>query len=632
MLKKISPALCGIILSILVGATCTRAQVVTVPDPTAAAPDGIIVSFPNVIKAIDKLPLPNAGGTTSPPLIAFKQGGERKFLTAEAMVFTNSKGSAQIRLSKFKSLVGGHDVDLVNGSTDDGGKAVPPVSDDRTYLITWENVQLEGQPEGEPVVTSVRLGAAAKNPPVLFVNSLLKTSNDIEAGSRKFAFGSDAVNLGALIARFKNNLDRIRVTLNFDKNDPAPGATNNSVPVRVEKLEGLRHVVEGGKPKNIPDDANPDQIIITLSRSLPQRAAAYVVKFEFPTADLSAPGVLKAGYVAPATEEFVSAADKIEADAPATERAKTEFYFDSTFTSIVNSATRKRGKVGLFGLHFKPVVGLRYFGVGVEPGRVVTQEETDTRRTRWFALRPLFDADVDTQPIKDSQAPNRIVFGTDVEYGIAASQRGRRDAIQQYVFLNGVRYDSDRDFKTQTIYWQTEFLPQFLNFDRTRENHLRRFRRPCDPGLLAEAIARGQRTALTPDQCSAKIKGLARQFPLVSMYYVRPSVGYQLGGTIKKGDSDSDDISRLFLKFSTAVELKRLILFSLDDTYYFLQDADRRRNRNYLETRLDFNTGALFNVDLGSLQSAITFKFQRGELPPRFKPVNALSVGFKLYR
>ncbi|HEX8071583.1 MAG TPA: hypothetical protein VF546_16635 [Pyrinomonadaceae bacterium] len=96
--------------------------------------------------------------------------------------------------------------------------------------------------------------------------------------------------------------------------------------------------------------------------------------------------------------------------------------------------------------------------------------------------------------------------------------------------------------------------------------------------------------------------------------------------------ASSDKVSRLFVKFSTAVELNRLVLFSLDDTYYFLQDAQRRRNRNYLETRLDFNTGALFNVDLGSLQSAVTFKFQRGELPPRFKPVNALSVGFKLYR
>ena len=101
---------------------------------------------------------------------------------------------------------------------------------------------------------------------------------------------------------------------------------------------------------------------------------------------------------------------------------------------------------------------------------------------------------------------------------------------------------------------------------------------------------------------------------------------------MKRGDSDSDNISRLFVRFGSAIELKRLIQFTLDDTYYFLQDAERRRNRNYLETRFDINTGGLFNVDLGSLQSAVTFKFQRGDLPPRFKRVNAFSVGFKLYR
>jgi hypothetical protein len=635
MFRKIGPTLCAVVFSLLAGAPDAAAQVVSVPSPTAATPDAIVVTFPNVIKAMDKLPPPDPGGAASAPLISFKQGTTRTFLTADAMLIRNSTRSAQIRLSNFKTLVGAHPVDLARGSTDDRAAAVPAVGggDERVYLITWEDVQLEGQPQGDPVLTSATVGSAVKSPPVIFVNSELGAETDIQEPQRKFALSSDAVNLGGLIARFRNNLDRIRVTLNFDKNDPAPGATNNSIPVRVERLEGLRRVVQpDGTTKNVSDDANPEQVIITLSRSLPQRAAAYTVKFEFPTADLNEPGVLKPGFAAPTTEEFVSASDKIEADAPPTERAKTEFYFETTFTSIVNATNRKRENVGLFGLHFKPVVGLRFFGVGAEPGRTVTPEEVETRRPRWIALRPLFDADVDTQRVKDSQAPNRIVFGTDFEYGIAASRRGHRDAIQQYVFLNGVRYDSDRDFKAQTLYWQTEFQPQFLNFDLTREQLLRHSRRPCDPDLLASAIAKGVSTALTPEQCKDKIKSRARQFPLVSMYYVRPSVGYQLGGVIKKGDADSDRVSRLFVKFSTALELKRLVLFSLDDTYYFLQDAERRRNRNYLETRLDFNTGALFNVDLGSLQSAVTFKFQRGELPPRFKPVNALSVGFKLYR
>lgn len=636
MIKKICPTLCGVLFSILVGALHARAQVVTVPDPTAAAPDAIVVSFPSAIKAIDKKAVPAPGEATSAPLIVFRQGGARTFLTAETMVLRNGPNSSgQLRLSNFKTLAGGVAVDLVRGSTGDGGKTVPAVApgQDRTYFITWEDVQLEGQGQGEPVLTSVTVGSAATNPPVFFVNSLLNINTDIPDAEKKFALNADGVVLSEFVKKYRAAPGRIEVTLEFDKNDPVPGTTNNSIVDRVVNVEGMRQTPQpDGSLRLARNDDNPQLVIVTIGRRLPQRAEAYKAKFAFLPEDLNAPGVLKPGFRADVTKDPVGASEKIDANAPPTERAKTEFFFESTFTSIVNATNRKRANVGLFGLHFKPVVGLRYFNVGAEPGRVVTQEEAETRRPRWFALRPLFDADVDTQPIKDSQAPNRIVFGADIEYGIAASQRGRRDAVQQYVFLNGVRYDSDRDFKTQTLYWQTEFLPQFLNFDVTREQRLRRFRRPCDPGFLAAAIAGGQTTALTPAQCEQKIKGLSRRFPLVSMYYVRPSVGYQLGGVLKRGDAESDDVSRLFVKFSTAVELKRLILFSLDDTYYFLQDADRRRNRNYLETRLDFNTGALFNVDLGSLQSAITFKFQRGELPPRFKPVNALSVGFKLYR
>jgi hypothetical protein len=613
MFKKITPILFMIVVSLLCGALNANAQVVSVPDPSANAPDSVIVSFPGVIKQIDGITAPTAGMTVPSPAIFFGQGGNRKFLVGEATLFRNSKGTAQLKLSNFKTL-DNHDVNLVTGSTDDGGVAVPSVAPggNRTYLITWDSVQLDTQSQPEPVLTSATVGSSIKNPPVLFVNSLLDAETDVEDGEKKFALFADGINLAALLAKFKNNPGRIKVTLNFDKNDPVPGSINNSISDRVVRLEGVRGVVQAnGRRINVQDDVNPEQIIVTLSRSLPQRAAAYTVKFEFPTADLNSPGLLKLGFAAPTGEEFVSAASKIEGDAPPTERAKTEFFFESTFSSIVNATSRKRSNVGLFGLHFKPVVGLRFFNVGTSASeQQATPEENDKRRPKWIALRPLLDADVDTQRIKDSQAPNRIVFGADFEYGIAASRKGRSDAIQQYVFLNGVRYDSDRDFKTQTIYWQTEFLPQFLNFEQTRDQRLRQFRFPG-----------GNRD---PKK--------ARLFPLVSSYYVRPSIGYQLGGTIKRGNSASGNISRLFVKYGNGVEFRRLIQFSLDDTYYFLQDASRRRNRNYLEARLDFNTGALFNVDLGSLQSAFTIKFQRGDLPPTFKPVNAFSIGFKLYR
>lgn len=609
MFKKITSTLGLLVVSLLGGVLEANAQVVSSADPSANAPDAIIVSFPAVVKQIDGMVTPSAGATVPSPAIFFGQGANRRFLTSEATLFRNSDGSAQLRLSNFKTLDGARDVNLVTGSTDDGGGAVPGVApgSNRTYLITWDSVQLETQGQPEPILTAATVGSSVMNPPVFFINSLLGTRAGIADPERKFALNANGVNLAALLAKFKSNPGRIKVTLSFDKNDPAPGSTNNSVTDRVVKLEGVRGVLQAnGTRINVPDDANPEQIIVTVSRSLPQRAAAYTVKFDFPAADLNSPGLLKPGFAPPTGEEFVSAAERVEGNAPPTERAKTEFFFESTFTSIVNATNRKRSNVGLFGLHFKPVVGLRFFNVGP----AATPEERDKQRPKWIALRPLFDADVDTQPIKDSQAPNRIVFGMDFEYGIAASPKGKSDTILQYVFLNGVRYDSDRDFKVQTLYYQTEFLPQFLNFEQTRDQRLRQFRFPG-----------GVRN---PEN--------ARLFPFVSSYHVRPSVGYQLGGTIKKGDSDSDTISRLFVKFGTGIELKRLIQFTFEDTYYFLQNASRRRNRNYLETRLDFNTGALFNVDLGALQSAITFKFQRGELPPKFKPVNTFSVGFKLYR
>lgn len=609
MFRKIASALCLLMFSMLWGLLEVNAQVVSVLDPGANAPDAIIVSFPGVIKQIDGMASPTAGATVPSPAIFFGQGANRKFLTSEATLFRNSDGSAQLRLSSFKTLDGAHDVNLVTGSTDDGGSAVPGVApgSNRTYLITWDSVQLDTQSQPVPVLTAATVGSAVRNPPVFFINSLLGTRADIADREKKFALNADGVNLAALIARFRNNPGRIKVTLNFDRNDPVPFATNNSIESRVVRLEGMRLVTQAdGTVVNVRDDTNPQQIFITLANSLPQRAAAYTVKFDFPTADLNSPGLLRPGFAAPTSEEFVSATDRIEGNAPPTERAKTEFFFESTFTSIVNATSRKRSNVGLFGLHFKPVVGLHFFNVGTTPSENDEDGELSDERPKWIALRPLFDADVDTQPIKDSQAANRIVFGADFEFGIAASPKGRSDTIQQYVFLNGVRYDSDRDFKVQTLYYQTEFLPQFLNFEQTRDQRLRQFR---------------LRSAQN-----------ARRFPFISSYHIRPSVGYQLGGTIKRGDSDSDTISRLFVKFGTGIELKRLVQFTLDDTYYFLQDASRRRNRNYLEARLDFNTGALFNVNLGALQSAFTFKFQRGDVPPKFKPVNTFSVGFKLYR
>jgi hypothetical protein len=530
---------------------------------------------------IDGAAIPTTGVVPGPS-IYFKEGGQRVYLTADARIDARIRG--QVVLSNFRTLTGAHAVHLVNGS-DEGGANVPcdresvpcvASGSKRTYIITWESVQLQTAGRPSPVITTARVGAKSENPPSLFANVPAKREiNVLPVG----------ISPAVLLNTFKNSPQQVRVRFEFGSGDFATNFIDRAI--SVEPLEIGGDVVG---------------VVVDPGRDLPRRPEDYSVTVEFPAAELR--NHVEPGFAIPLDEEFVKAGKTIDVNlfglAPRpSDRAKTEFFFDSTFSSVVNSTNRKRSHVGLFALHLKPVVGLRFFNV-----------DNDEKRPQWIAFRPLFDADVDTQPIKISQAPNRIVFGMDFEWGIANGVRLPNAAVQQYVFVNGLRYDSDRDFKNQTVYWHTEFMPQFRNWERTREQTLRQFRVPG-----------GNRR---PER--------ARLQPFVSSYAVRPSVGYQLGGTVKRGDADTDVISRLFVKLGTAVEFKRLLQFSFEDTYYFLENADRRRNRNYLETRLDFNTGQLFSVDLGSLQSAFTVKFQRGELPPRFKPVNAFSLGFRLYR
>lgn len=605
MLRKISPTL-SVVAFLLLGFAYDVAAQVAVPLPDNRRPTSIIVSFPSNIQQIEGTAIP--ANPPPAPSIYFKEAGKTIYLTATAILVADN----QISLSNFKSL-GDVSADLIDGSADG---AVPPLtSGKRAYVITWSGVKLETQSQASPVIVIAEVGTAAGNPVTL--------STNLRLNKREFTVAPIGVSARTLLDKFAADPSQIEIRYTFSLNDPVVAAApGNMITKRAVGLRGN------------PNDTNPLSVIVDLGEEAPSRPENYSASIRFPAAPLR--GSLKPGFTIPppkpGEDDVVSATRLIEVAAvnlspPPTERPKTEFFFDATFTSIVNATTRKRSNVGLFGLHFKPIVGLRFFNLEAR-----TQEQS--KRPQWIALRPIFDADVDTQPIKNSQAPNRIVFGADFEWGIDAGRQkpDKMDLIQQYIFLNGVRYDSDRDFKVQTLYWQTEFQPQFLNFEQTRDQRLRQFRRPCDPGLLASAIAGGERTSLTPEDCQKLIDAKARLFPVVSSYYVRPSVGYQLGGTIKKGDADSDTISRLFVKFGAGIEIRRLIQFSLDDTYYFLQDASRRRNRNYLETRLDFNTGSFFNIDLASLQSAITFKFQRGELPPRFKPVNVFSIGFKLYR
>src|SRR5215216_366540 len=265
---------------------------------------------------------------------------------------------------------------------------------------------------------------------------------NLRRNKEEFTVASVGVSPRTLINKFAADPSQIEIRYTFSPNDPVVAATANIVTKRAAGLRGN------------PDNTNPTNVIVELGESAPRRPENYSVSIRFPSPPLRES--LEPGFTIPLPTnpddgDFLSATRLIEVAAvdlapPPTERAKTEFFFETTFTSILNATTRKRANVGLFGLHLKPVVGLRFFNL-----------DKPQRRPQWIAFRPLFDADVDTQRIKDSQAPNRIVFGADLEWGIDAGQqdRGNMDFVQQYVFLNGIRYDSDRDFKVQTLYWQT---------------------------------------------------------------------------------------------------------------------------------------------------------------------------------
>jgi len=550
------------------------AQVKTVPLPTHTTPQYLVAIFPANVVQIDGAPVPAAGTATLPaPSIYVKEGGARVYLTAQAAFVRDSTGDPvlnEIQLTNFQTLNGAYPVDLVSGSSD--GITLPAVApgSKRAYFVTWESIRLETQSNAAAVITVGKVGASADNPPSLSAN--------LRNNQREFVVASPGNGLTSqtLISKFQSQPGRINVVYEFDNNDPAVDFVDHASKLTL--------------------NSTGTAVVVDIGRQAPHRPEPYTIRLEFPAADLR--GFEQPGFLIPVDQEFVSAEFEVTNPPPPSTRAKTEFFFDSTFTSIVNAKTRKRSNVGLFGLHIKPTLPMLTYNVA-----------TRNQSPWWMAFRPLLEADVDTQHIADSEAPNRIVIGGDFELGRDAGLAGANNFVQQLVWLNGVRYDSDRDFKLQTLYWHTELIPMFRDWSQTRERRLYQFRNHRDERK--------------------------HQFPFVSAYGVMPSVGYDLGGFIKRDaralPGPTQNISRLFVKFSGSIEIKQLFELSIDDTYYFLENAARRRNRNYLETRLSLDSGALFNLDMGSLQTGLLLKFQRGELPPSFKPVNVFSIGFTVY-
>jgi hypothetical protein len=311
-------------------------------------------------------------------------------------------------------------------------------------------------------------------------------------------------------------------------------------------------------------------------------------------------------------DEFVSVGTKVTFSPAKVERATSLFYLESTLSSTVTISTtnnsKRRQNTGVFALHWKPVIKLLSWNVAAD------------EQPSWGALRPVLESDVDTLPLKTSKSPNKTTFGADFDFGrITKSNLGglggnsQKPFMQELIVTNGLRLDADRDFKVITTYWHSELTPKLLDFEQTQDQRIWRYK-----------FAHG----------SAK-PGIFAKEPRITAYKFQPSTGYDLGTVTRRvGNPDpvlGDSVSRFFVKVDSSVEFARFLTLGAVDTSYYLSSAARRSFRGYLESRVELNSGSLFRTEILGLQNAIVFKFQRGEQPPTFKPVNTLSLGFKIY-
>jgi hypothetical protein len=289
---------------------------------------------------------------------------------------------------------------------------------------------------------------------------------------------------------------------------------------------------------------------------------------------------------------------------PVVETSAT-YDFQPTFTSAVNKSKGTRTNTSLFILTINPVLFLHENGT----------DGTQRRYTHWYDFRPNISANVDTLPEKSSTTPNRITIALDAELGgtrLRGSSAGKGgEPFDQGTWTNGVRTDTDRDFKVFSTYWHTD-----LAFDPWKWSETQAFR-------TQNLVALGK-TSVRPKS------------PFVTAYRLRPSVGYDLGSTtVRSGTFNVElgtDVSRFLLKLDTMLELHRNVTFTVTNTGYYLFNATRRNARDFFDAQVAVNTGLLLGLDTNKIQSAVALKYQRGSQPPRFTPVDTISLGLKLYR
>jgi hypothetical protein len=338
----------------------------------------------------------------------------------------------------------------------------------------------------------------------------------------------------------------------------------------------------------------PNTIDIYPEIPLPFHSSGYKATVQIPKVDLPS-GIEVSGtavsYPVPATANYPS---------PTVDKTNAIYDFEPTLTSGVNKSKNTRVTSGLFALTLNPVLFLHE--------KDVDGKARDS--SYWWDFRPNISANVDTLPEKSSTTPNRVTIAIDSELGLSR-KRGSGPAFDNWTWTNGVRSDSDRDFKLFSTYWHSDIAPDFWKWSES------------------QAYRTGQyvpigKTALGPKHLT------------VTAYRFRPSFGYEVGATtVRSGTIDptlGDSVSRVLLKFDGMVELWRNVTLSAVDTSYYLFNATRRNARGFLDTQVAINTGLILRTDTQKIQSAVVFKYQRGEQPPKFTPTDTISLGLKIYK
>lgn len=389
---------------------------------------------------------------------------------------------------------------------------------------------------------------------------------------RTLPLGLSGIKAPEFIAALTPKLGQIKVTLDFAKADSAQNVEVS--PVKIEPHEKSQILVN-----------------LILPFDLPRRPEDFSIKVSIPESVFQGTGIavtrdLAASYQVPKTT-FPA----VDEDA----RKKAMFFVDATYRSFVDPTVNKgnRRNSGLFAYGWRPII----------PFLVKGQTS--------LALRPQFGANISTDPLRElvkSGAPTQLQHGLDLEL----IRNHFKDAstlplLAQSIMGFGVRHESDRDFKFQTIFGRFSYSPVFRGWTQSREYRL-----------------------------TKAPKGKA---PTVSMWSVTPTVSYDIGSVVRDRLQRlvpfpliTDELSRLNVEFASEVEFRRAVKLSVKDTFSHLWSLPRRPDRNFLSTALEVNSGFLFRTSpLTGFQNALVFKFERGEQTPTYKPVNTFSVGFKVY-